>query len=68
MMSRTAAPSSEVTTPTLRGSSGSGRLRTAANSPSASSRVFNCSNASWRAPRPAGSRCSQTIWYSPFGS
>ena len=34
MMSRIAAPSSEVTMPILRGSAGSGRLRAASNSPS----------------------------------
>ena len=56
-MSRTAAPSSEVTMPMVRGSSGSGRLRAAANRPSASSRRFSCSKASWSAPSPRGSRC-----------
>ena len=35
MMSRTAAPSSDVTTPILRGSAGSGRLRRWSNRPSA---------------------------------
>ena len=35
MMSRIAAPSSDVTMPILRGSAGSGRLRAASNSPSA---------------------------------
>ena len=34
MMSRIAAPSSDVTMPILRGSAGSGRLRAASNSPS----------------------------------
>ena len=51
-MSRTAAPSSEVTMPIERGRSGSGRLRAAANSPSASSRFFSCSKASCSAPSP----------------
>ena len=40
MMSRTAAPSSEVTTPILRGSAGSARLRARSNSPSAASRCL----------------------------
>ena len=58
MMSRSAAPSSEVTMPILRGRAGSGRLREAAKSPSACSFFFNCSNASCSAPRPRGWRCS----------
>ena len=41
MMSRIAAPSSDVTMPILRGSAGSGRLRAASNSPSACSRFFS---------------------------
>ena len=68
MMSRRAAPSSEVTMPILRGSAGSGRLRAGSNSPSACSFFFNCSKASCSAPSPCGSRCSQTNWYSPLGS
>ncbi len=68
MMSRTAAPSSDVTMPILRGRAGSARLRRGSNRPAAWSRCFNCSNASCRAPSPSGSRCSQTSWYSPFGS
>ncbi len=41
MMSRIAAPSSDVTMPILRGSAGSGRLRAASNSPSSCSRFFS---------------------------
>ena len=41
--SRTAAPSSDVTTPILRGSAGSARLRRASNSPSRDSRSFSWS-------------------------
>ena len=40
MMSRTAAPSSEVTMPILRGRAGSGRLRAWSNRPSAASRCL----------------------------
>ena len=68
MMSFSAAPSSDVTTPILRGSAGIGRFRAGSNSPSACSFFFSCSNASCSAPRPCGSRCSHTSWYSPFGS
>ncbi len=57
-MSRNAAPSSDVTTPMRRGSTGSGRLRAASNRPSAWSVRFNCSNAAWSAPRPCGSSAS----------
>ena len=67
-MSRSAAPSSEVTIPIFRGSAGSGRLRAASNRPSACSFFFSCSNASCSAPSPCGSMCSQVIWYSPFGA
>jgi hypothetical protein len=41
MMSRIAAPSSEVTMPILRGSAGSGRLRASSKSPSSCSRFFS---------------------------
>ena len=67
-MSRSAAPSSDVTTPMRRGSTGSGRLRPASNSPSACSRRLSCSNAACSAPSPSGSSASQTSWYSPLTS
>ena len=63
--SRTAAPVGDVTRPTRRGSVGSARFRAGSKRPSAASRAFSCSKASWSAPRPFGSITSQTSWYSP---
>ena len=54
-MSAMAAPRGEVTMPMRRGKRGSGRLRSAANSPSAASFFLSCSKASCSAPRPCGS-------------
>ena len=47
-----AAPRGEVTIPIRRGKRGSGRLRPAANRPSAASLRLSCSNASCSAPTP----------------
>ena len=58
-MSRSAAPSIEVTSPMRRGRAGSGRLRDASNSPSAASFFLSCSNATCSGPNPCGSMCSQ---------
>ena len=55
IMSAIAAPRGEVTMPMRRGKRGSGRLRSAANSPSAASFFLSCSKASCSAPRPCGS-------------
>ena len=55
MMSRTAAPVGEVATPIRRGRKGSGRLRSGAKRPSASSLRLSCSKASCSAPSPLGS-------------
>ncbi len=60
-----AAPVGEVTTPMCRGRVGTGFFRAVSNSPSACSFRFNSSKACCRAPSPAGSRCSTTIWKSP---
>ncbi|MNI25893.1 hypothetical protein D3C73_795720 [compost metagenome] len=57
IISRTAAPVGEVTTPMQRGNRGSGRLRAAANSPSSSSLFFSCSYARYRLPIPSGCIC-----------
>src|SRR5690606_16249107 len=62
MMSRTAAPLGEVMTPIRVGCEGSGRLRSAANRPSACSRALSASNAWRNAPSPAGSTASRIIW------
>ena len=59
-MSRTAAPSSDVTTPMRRGKGGSARLRCGSKRPSRPSRAFISSKAACRAPRPRGSNCSAT--------
>ena len=61
-MSRMAAPVGEVTTPTCCGSAGSGRLRSAAKSPSAASRFFSASRRSISSPSPAGSIFRSKIW------
>ena len=54
-MSRIAAPSSDVTTPIFRGSTGSGRLRACVEQSLRPSRRFSCSKASCSAPSPRGS-------------
>ena len=64
-MSRSAAPSDEVMTATARGQYGSGRLRSAANRPSAASFFFSSSKRSQSAPRPCGSTSETTIWKRP---
>jgi len=64
-MSRMAAPVGEVTMPIRRGSIGSGRLRSCAKRPSASSRLFSASNWAIRSPRPARSIARTTTWYVP---
>ncbi len=51
-MSRTAAPSKEVTTPTQAGYSGSGRFLSPSSSPSASKRPRNRSKAMRQSPSP----------------
>ena len=61
-MSRITAPVGEVTTPILRGSSGSGRLRSGAKSPSLSSRSLSSSKACASDPFPRGSRSWTEIW------
>jgi hypothetical protein len=68
MMSRMAAPVGEVTTPTRRGKSGSGRFNSSANKPSAASLSRICSNATRNAPAPTGSSPSTSNSYSPRGS
>ena len=60
-MSRITAPVGEVTTPITRGRNGSGRLRAAANSPSASSRALSLASKASSAPSPAISIRSITI-------
>ncbi len=67
-MSAMAAPRGEVTMPMRRGKRGSGRLRSAANSPSAASFFLSCSKASCSAPTPCGSSTSTSNWYSPRAS
>ncbi len=67
-MSWMAAPSPLVTTPMTRGSSGSARLRSAANSPSAASFSFSRKSASSSAPRPAGRAMSAMNWSRPRGA
>ena len=62
-MSRITAPVGEVTTPITSGRYGSARLRSAANSPSASSAFFRASSIAISAPTPAGASASTTIWY-----
>jgi hypothetical protein len=62
-MSRITAPVGLVITPITAGLDGSGRLRAGSNSPSAASRAFSRSNWASRAPMPAGSMVSMTIWY-----
>ena len=61
-MSRITAPVGLVTTPITVGCGGSARLRPASNSPSAFSLAFSRSSWASRAPTPAGSRLSITIW------
>jgi hypothetical protein len=63
MMSRITAPVGDVTTPITPGRNGSGRLRSLANSPSASSRRRVFSSSASSAPSPAISIVSMTIWY-----
>ncbi len=62
-MSRITAPVGEVTTPITSGSQGRGFLRSVSNSPSAVSLRLRSSISAIRAPMPAGSRASITIWY-----
>ena len=62
-MSRITAPVGEVTTPITPGRNGSGRLRSAENRPSASSRLRVFSSSASNAPSPAISIRSMTIWY-----
>ena len=57
------APVGLVTTPMTRGMNGSGRLRSAANSPSAISDALSLSSSAISAPAPASSIRSMTIWY-----
>ena len=52
------APPGEVTTPMVRGRTGSGFLRAESNRPSAASFCFSCSKANCSAPIPTGSRYS----------
>ena len=66
-MSRITAPVGLVTTPTARGSAGSGRLRAASKSPSRWSFSRSCSKASWSAPLPLGSSSSTISWNCPRG-
>jgi hypothetical protein len=62
-MSRITAPVGEVTTPMTAGRKGSGRLRSASNSPSAASRRLRSSSSFSSAPSPASSIDSITSWY-----
>jgi hypothetical protein len=61
-MSRITAPVGEVTTPLTPGRKGSRRLRALSNSPSAVSLRRRSSRRAFRAPMPAGSSESTTIW------
>ena len=61
-MSRITAPVGEVITPTTAGMAGSGRLRSGANRPSPASLAFSRSSWASRAPTPATSMVSMTIW------
>ena len=67
-MSCRAAPLALVTTPITRGSAGSGRLRSAANSPSPASFSLSRSSASSSAPRPAGRASEAMNWSLPCGA
>ena len=62
-MSWITAPRSLVTTPITRGSTGSARLRSASNSPSAASRTRSISMRASSAPAPAYSIRSVMSWY-----
>ena len=53
-ISCTAAPVGDVMTPMRAGNGGIGRLCSSANSPSAASFSFSCSNAKLSAPTPSG--------------
>ena len=57
------APLGEVTMPITSGRNGGFFLRSAANSPSAASRVRRSSSSLSRAPTPASSIVSMTSWY-----
>jgi hypothetical protein len=61
-MSRITAPVGLVITPTTAGIEGRGRLRSGANRPSACSLAFRRSSWASRAPTPAASMVSMTIW------
>ena len=63
-----AAASAPVTTPTARGNRGSGRLRSAANSPSAASTRFSRSIAARWSPSPIRSIVLARKLSSPFAS
>ena len=62
-ISRITAPDGEVITPMTLGRYGIGRLRSAANSPSAASALRRASSIAISAPAPAGSISSTIIWY-----
>ncbi len=62
-MSRITAPCGEVTTPITPGRKGIGRLRSAANSPSAASAALRFSSIAISAPTPAGATSSTISWY-----
>ncbi len=61
-MSRITAPVGLVTTPITAGCAGIGRFRAGSNSPSPASFAFSRSSCARRAPTPAGSSVSITIW------
>ncbi len=61
-MSRITAPVGLVITPMVCGMVGIGRLRSGSNIPSACSLAFSFSSWAKRAPTPAGSMVSMTIW------
>ncbi len=67
-MSRRAAAWADVTTPMRDGSDGIAFLRSAANSPSASSFALSCSKANCSEPAPLGSMYSAEICNSPRSS
>ena len=62
-MSRITAPVGLVITPMVAGIDGRRRLREGSNSPSACSLAFSRSSCASKAPTPAGSMVSMTIWY-----
>ncbi len=62
-MSRMTAPVGEVMTPITLGRCGSNCLRASSNRPSAARRLRRSSSCASKAPTPAGSMVSTTIWY-----